>query len=105
MSDSVNDYGLGAPNTQTGESDERVYDTDETVAYDTDDTRGVEYGSRVTDGPYVGESALEEEGARYGLGDENTQEGDVVRDDRDIDMQYQPGMRPVENGKESEDRI
>jgi hypothetical protein len=65
MSDSVNDYGLGAPNTQDPTAD---------TGLDTGPDRDVDYGLGPTDGPFEGESASEEEGTRYGLGDENTQQ-------------------------------
>jgi hypothetical protein len=86
-----------------------VYETEETVVYDTGDRTDLASGVGPTGGPYRGEGALEEEGTRYGLGDENTQEDDLVRDNTDGDIAYQPGMRPgsdpLQHGLESEDRI
>lgn len=73
MSDSVNDYGLGAPNTQDPTND---------TGLDVGPDRDLEHGLTPTEGPFVGESATEEEGTEYGLGDENTQDP-TVRDPYD----------------------
>lgn len=98
MSDDVNDYGLGAPNTQPGESVDRGYDEDEGM--------GLEHGLGPSEGPFVGESAPEEEGLRHGLGDENTQDADVVDDPgAESPIQHQPTAQPdpLEHGLESTD--
>lgn len=62
MSDSVNEYGLGAENTQetppvTGK----------------DEGPGLAHALGPSDGPFLGESAAEEEGTKFGLGADNTQ--------------------------------
>ncbi len=94
MSDDVNEYGLGAPNTQTDQADE-VIDAyrGETVE------PGLEHGLGPSDGPFLGESAPEEEGTRFGLGSDNTQEGEVVGERR-LDPD---GRDSLEHGLESED--
>jgi hypothetical protein len=101
MSDDVNEYGLGAPNTQTDEAGDHVHEADQ--------GSGLGHGLGPSEGPFLGEAAAEEEGVRFGLGSDNTQDGDVVHDPAaDSDIQYQPGAQPVrpdplEHGLESED--
>lgn len=73
MSDSVNDYGLGAPNTQD-------QDPTNDTGLDVGPDRDLEHGLG-TDDPLVGGS-VREDGTEYGLGEENTQDP-TVRDPYD----------------------
>ncbi len=93
MSDDVNEYGLGAPNTQTDQADAVI----DAYKGETEEP-GIEHGLGPSDGPFLGESAPEEEGTRFGLGSDNTQEGDVVRAP---DTEDEPD--PLEHGLESTD--
>ncbi len=64
MSDSVNEYGLGAPESQ----DQPMPPVPETPGPDP-----LVHGLGPSDGPFEGEAAPEEEGTRFGLGDDDTQ--------------------------------
>ncbi len=79
MSDSVNEYGLGSESTQGGGPLPHG-----------DPGHGIEHGLGPSEGPYVGESAEDEEGVKFGLGSDNTQATPPVPEE--------PDPNPLEHG-------
>ncbi|MCA0295647.1 MAG: hypothetical protein LCH96_10135 [Actinobacteria bacterium] len=74
MSDGVSEYGLGSPDTQVGDDVGSAVEAEKAESRE----QALAHGLGPSEGPFEGESASEDEGTRFGLGSENTQDADVA---------------------------
>lgn len=71
MSDGVSEYGLGSPDTQPDEVPGEAVEAEKAASRE----EALAHGLGPSEGPFLGESASEDEGTRFGLGADNTQDG------------------------------
>jgi len=87
MSDGVNEYGLGSPDTEPGDAPNTAFEAEEAQSH----AQGLAHGLGPSEGPFLGESASEDEGTRFGLGSDNT-EGDLAEPEADPGDRLEHGL-------------